>query len=112
MTRPRTVESPALIVSPSVPSPVELPLISTSGCPAKPGCVVPSIVTESLIVGSGEAGVIVWTPEPGMANEIVFAPGARFACSMAARSVQCPVPSSQRRSVRSESPPSPAELTT
>ena len=101
-----------MIASPSVLSGAEPPLSSTSGCPAKPGCVVPSIVTGSLIVGSGEAGAIVCTSEPGIANEIVFAPGAAFACSIAARSVQWPVPSSQTWSIRLASPPSPVESTT
>ena len=101
-----------MIVSPSVLSGADPPLSSTSGWPAYPGCVVASIVTGSLIVGSAVAGEIVCTPDPGMANVIVFAPGAAFACSIAARSVQCPVPSSQTKSERLESPPSPVEFTT
>jgi hypothetical protein len=62
---------------------------------------VPSIVTCSVIGGSGEARLIVWTPVP-MLNLIRSGPGFRFAESIAQRRVQ----------IGEQSPgPSSAELT-
>ena len=40
----------------------------------EPGWVYPSITAASLTGGSGVAGVIVWTPAPGMSKAIVSAP--------------------------------------
>src|SRR5262249_19787282 len=53
---PRTVLLLAVIVSPLTLPPAWLPLITMIGAPAKPGCVVPSITTESVISGSAEVG--------------------------------------------------------
>src|SRR5947207_11855985 len=71
-------------------SPVEtlLPPSSTIiGAPEKPGCVVPSRVTWSVIAGNGVAGRIATGPEP-IRNWIVSAPGEALAALMASRSVQ------------------------
>jgi hypothetical protein len=46
------------------------PLISMSGVPVYPGCVVPSITTGCVIAGNTfrNVGEIVWTPAPGILN--------------------------------------------
>ena len=96
-----TVTNPASAVA---------PLNSITGFPEKPGWVVPSMVTRSVISGKADAGAIVWTPEP-ILNRISSAPALALACMIAARSVQSPVPSSQISSLVSLSGPSPVELT-
>jgi hypothetical protein len=40
----------------------------------EPGCVVPSMVTGCVMVGSGDVGKIVLTPDPGMLKAMVDAP--------------------------------------
>src|SRR5215471_5524741 len=57
------------------------------GFPAKPGCVVPSMMTDSLIFGSAEVGEIVCGPDP-ILNAIVSCPGLLFAAMMASRKLQ------------------------
>src|SRR5205814_859164 len=62
--------------------PVSLALvasISISGLPAKPGWVVPSMITGSLIVGSTDAGAIVCTPAPAILKAMKSVPGVAFA---------------------------------
>src|SRR5207253_1904849 len=66
--RPLTTLLPDLttrtpVVAPAK-GPVLVPSISMIGLPEKPGWVVPSIVTASVIVGSTDAGMIVCEPEP------------------------------------------------
>src|SRR5262249_39505584 len=51
----------------------------------EPGWVYPSIVTGSVTAGNAEAGLIVWTPSPGMLKAIVSAPGAALARAMTSR---------------------------
>ena len=56
-----------------------------------PGWLYPSIVTASVIAGSGVSGEIVCTPEPGMLNVIVSAPAVPFAATIASRREPAPV---------------------
>src|SRR6185503_15868721 len=70
------------------------------------------MVSDSVICGKADAGEIVITLRPGTLKLIVCAPGLELACSMAARRVQCPVPSSQTISPRLLSGRSPFESTT
>src|SRR5437879_13373032 len=53
------------------------------GLPEKPGWVVPSMVTASVISGRAEAGVIVCGPPEGMLKLIVSAPTFRLASIIA-----------------------------
>ncbi len=48
------------------------------------------MVTCSVIVGSADAGVIVWTPVPGILNVIVSALRFAFASRIACRSEPAP----------------------
>jgi hypothetical protein len=57
------------------------------GVPAKPGCVVPSIVTCCVIAGRSKTEIS-WKPEGEMLKLIVSAPANAFASSIAARRVQ------------------------
>ena len=57
------------------------------GVPEKPGCVVPSMTTGSMIVGSGESGAIDFGPEP-ITKRIVSVPAFALAALIASRSVQ------------------------
>ena len=112
MTSPRTVLPPARMVNPNACAPATLlPSNSIIGVPAKPGWVVPSMVTGSVMNGRNEPGVIVCTPPPPMLKLITSTPALALACSMAARSVQVPVPSLQMPSPVLLSPPSPVALT-
>ena len=58
------------------------------GVPENPGCVVPSTITGSVIVGSAEPGWIVLGPAP-ITKRIVSVPAVAFAAKMASRSEQC-----------------------
>ena len=49
------------------------PASSTSTIPAKPGCVEPSIVTNSVMIGNALAGKIVNPPE-AMLNAMMSGP--------------------------------------
>src|SRR6188508_1595265 len=55
-----------------------------------PGCVYPSTVTGSVVLGSHVVSTIVWTPAPGMLKSIVSAPGLAFASVIAWRSDPAP----------------------
>ena len=79
MYRPLANEEPARLPSNSI--------CSVDG-QDEPGCVVPSITTGSVIVGSGEPGWMVCTPEPGIAKLILSVPGIRLAELMASRRLQ------------------------
>ena len=57
----------------------------TSGVPANPGWVVPSIVSGPVIAGSAELGAMVTAPLP-MANSIASGPARVLAKAIAARS--------------------------
>ncbi len=48
-------------------------------------------MTPSVICGSGEAGAIVWTPDPTMLNSMVSAPTLPLASVIACRSEPGPV---------------------
>src|SRR4051794_4581343 len=87
MTSPVTRLDPAEMRSPLEPFGAEEPSISMIGVPAKPGCVVPSIVTASEIVGRFAVGEIVFTPDP-IENRIVSTPAAALAALIASRRVQ------------------------
>ena len=87
ITRLATTLEPAVMCSPLAPVPAAAPFSSMSGLPAKPGCVVPSIVTGSVIAGRAEARAIVFEPDP-IENRIVSAPGEALAALIASRSVQ------------------------
>src|SRR5438128_1192942 len=63
--------------------PVLVPSISMIGRPAKPGCVVASMVSASVISGRAEAGVIVCGPPGTMLKLIVSAPTFRLASIIA-----------------------------
>jgi hypothetical protein len=60
---------------------------------AKPGCVVASIVTRSLIVGSAPVRLIVWRPVPMLNWMRSGTPGVPFALLIAVRRVPAPVSS-------------------
>src|SRR5437667_6008644 len=49
------------------------------------------MITGSVIVGSADAGLIVWTPAPGMLKLIVSVPGVLLAQLIASRSEPGPV---------------------
>src|SRR4030095_13874180 len=62
-----------------------------SGAPAKPGCVVPLMVTGPAIPGRPEVRTIVFAPAGAMLKLMVSATsGVAFASSMAARRVGAP----------------------
>ncbi len=48
------------------------------------------MITASVIGGSGVAGVIVWTPAPGMSKAIVSEPAVALASRIAWRSEPAP----------------------
>ncbi len=79
MTRPLAVD------------PAFAPFSSMSTAPANSGWVVPSMVTASVIVGSGVAGVMVCAPAPGIAKLIRSSPARPFASRMAWRSDPAPL---------------------
>src|ERR1043166_2675151 len=64
------------------------------------------------MAGSAEAGLMVWTPAPGVWKVIEAVPAFAFDSMMAARRVQWPVPAAQAASPGLLSAPSPVELTT
>src|SRR5260370_37979602 len=85
MPSPLTVLAPALIANP-------FPLVWVAssaiiGLPAKPGWVVPSMITGSVIVGSADAGAIVCTPAPAILKAMKSGPGVAFARASAPRRV-------------------------
>ena len=80
-----------------------------------PGWVNPSIVTppfELFTIGSAFAGLIVWTPVPGIANVIEAGPLAASASWIAARSVHSPACDVAHTPLRVASARSAVELTT
>ena len=82
MIRPRTVHPGAPILKPFE---VEFaPLSSTTGVPAKPGWVVPSITTGSVMDGRDRTGLMV-REGPLMLKVIVSRPGAALASRIACR---------------------------
>src|SRR5262245_56296038 len=101
-TRPRTVTPPEMMFNPVLP--LLAPLNSTIGAHAAPGvqgvpmnacCVVPSMTTGALMLGSapaGNDGVMVNGAAPGMLKLIVFGDGPTFAFEsrIACRSVPAP----------------------
>src|SRR6266853_6968967 len=97
MTSPLTVLAPALIAN---PFPLALVTsISIIGLPAKPGWVVPSMITGSLIVGSTDAGAIVCTPAPAILKAMKSVPGVTFARFIAPRRVHLAVSQNESSSV-------------
>ncbi len=89
MMRPRITVSGALTTRPFAPAGASEAVNSTSGVPAKPVCVVASIVTGSVIAGS-PAEAMVRTPSPGMANVIESGPCLALASRIACRSEPAP----------------------
>src|SRR5262245_55777249 len=86
MTRPRTIE---------LPPPIESPTADVVACPSssiRPAgtCVVPSMVTGPVSAGSAVAGVIFGIPNVAMRKEIASAPAARFASVIACRREPAP----------------------
>ncbi len=96
MTRPRMTESPAVMSRPEAAlmngddEKMLAPLSSMTGDPAKPGCVVPSMVTGSLMVGSVVFNLMVRTPAPGMLKVMRSCPGTALASRTAWRSEPAP----------------------
>lgn len=86
----------AFMVKPETFAPAFVPLISTRSAPP----VLPLIVRDSVITGSGDVGVIEGTPEPTL-KTIISKPEEPavqasttafvFAASMASRKVQFPL---------------------
>src|SRR5262245_55454856 len=89
MISPRIVlpelAAPLRVSAPPEPAPWALNWMI--GGKTQPGWLVPSIVTWSVMSGSGEPIVIVWGPAGRMLKVMVTGPGRAFASSMAARSV-------------------------
>src|SRR4028118_614716 len=71
ITKPCTVLLPAATVKPFTPAPALMPLSSIIGVPAYPGWVVPSIMTDWVMVGKAEEGAIVWAPPFPILKRIV-----------------------------------------
>jgi hypothetical protein len=89
ITRPRTVLLPAVMFNPF--ERLFEPFNSTIGAPENPGCVVPSMTTGTVIIGSADVGANVTAPEP-TANLIVLVnPVFRFEFRIACRSVPGPL---------------------
>ena len=91
MISPRTVEFPPVIVR-AVPLGTLVRSSSIFGAAAgAPGCVVPSMVTGSVIGGSDASvpsSVIVCRPPAPMLKWIASGPGLAFAAAIASRRVQ------------------------
>ena len=124
-TRPLITESSASTWSPTASSPALVPLswiLRTASSPVAsvlalaPSCVYPSMITVSVIAGSGVAGVMVFTAAVlWMPKLMVSAPRVSFASSMAARSVHwrpALVETSQTSSARLRSLALPTDVTT
>ena len=85
MTRPLT-PPPLLVparVSPLAPEPALVPTSSINGVPVYPGWLVPSMVTDAVIAGSAESGVMTCTPVPMLKS--IVEPGAALALVIACR---------------------------
>ena len=84
MMSPRTVLPPPIIVSPLTAAPAPAPFNSMSGVAVNPGCVVPSMMTASRIVGSPPTpGAMVCTPAPEMLKLMASRPAELFASIIA-----------------------------
>src|SRR5262249_2549949 len=70
---------------------ISSPSNSTSGVPVKPDFVVPSIMTELVMVGSEESSWIVCKPVATLAKLIVFWSGVEFESRIAWRSEPAPL---------------------
>ena len=82
ITSPLIVVPGAVTISPSAEGAFN-PFTSMIGLPAKPGWVVPSMVTESVIAGSSENTSNVCWPPPPMLKVIRSAPALAFASMIA-----------------------------
>src|SRR5450759_2709653 len=93
MASPRTVLNGALLVNrnPTEPDAVNAPFNSTTGVLTKPGCVVASIVTELVTVGSALNKLIGKGGAPLILNVIVFGPGLALALKIAWRNEPAPL---------------------
>ena len=91
MTRPRSKQLLVVMRKPSVEAGVPVPFNSISGAPAKPGCVVPSMVSGSVIAGSRLMGNSVSPEPPPMLKSITSTPAAAFASVIAWRNEPAPV---------------------
>src|SRR5262249_40187203 len=61
-----------------------------NGVPAKPGWLVPSIVTGVLRPGNTVLGAMVCTPDPGIAKSIMLGPAVLLESGIACRSESIP----------------------
>ena len=78
-----------------------MPFSSMIGSPAKPSCVVPSMITASVIGGRAVVGAMVCRPAPGISKMIRSGPPmlpVLFAASMASCSEMRPSPPMSLRS--------------
>ena len=91
MISPRTVLPPPMMVRPFAPAPALTPFNWISGVPLNPGCVQPSMMTGSVIVGRALAGAIVCAPTPAMLNTILSRPELALANAIASRNVPTPL---------------------
>src|SRR5687768_9343246 len=73
--------------------PALAPLIAMIGVPLKPGCVVPSITTGSLMIGREDVGAIVMIPSllGGILKVMVCVPEALLESMIACRNEPAPL---------------------
>src|ERR1051325_1234988 len=90
MTNPRMVQLVVSNRSPTLDEPALAPLISIKGARTKPGWVVPSMMTASVIEGNAEPGVMVCAPVP-IWKLMVSTPLVALASRMAWRSEPAPL---------------------
>ena len=91
MMSPRTVLPPPVMVKPFTATPAPAPFSWMSGVPLNPGCVQPSMMTASVIVGRAVSGVIVCVPVPTMLKLMRSSPRVALANVIASRNVPAPV---------------------
>src|ERR1043165_6894781 len=91
IAKPRTVLLPAGKRSPAALLPAAAPFDSITGRLVKPGWVVPSITTGSVMAGKAEAGEMVNGPEPGIWKTMVSRPLVALASRMAWRKEPLPL---------------------
>jgi hypothetical protein len=90
MATPRSVLEPTTNRRPAFPL-AAAPLISMTGLPANPGCVVASIITGEVIAGSTDASVIVNGGVPLIWKTIELVPEFALAFRMACRNEPAPL---------------------
>ena len=117
MTSPRMVlpELPAPSSRPLTPEPAAVPDSWMIGVPAKPGWVVPSMSTASVIVGRADVALMTYGPPPGMLKVIrsgwPLTFGVWFAARIASRREMWPsAPMLAIRAAIEDTSPSTASL--